>query len=97
MRGADGRSGSLFSHVDLEARVWSGRPLRTIREIANAALSGLPKSFTALVGLGIDDPVWDYSTFSRNHDWLLEGEIAATRALAAYNLVRLPKLLTAPA
>jgi transposase len=29
------------------------------------------------VGLGLDDPVWDHSTFSKNRDRLLEGEIAA--------------------
>jgi len=27
-------------------------------------------------GLGVDDPVWDHSTFSKNRDQLLEGEIA---------------------
>lgn len=39
MRGGDERSGSLFSYVDMEARVSRDHPLRTIREIANAALS----------------------------------------------------------
>jgi transposase len=127
MRGSDERSGSLFSYVDLEARVRSDHPLRTIREIANAALSDLSRAFTELytdfgrpsiapekllramllqafygirserqlmerlefdllfrwfVGLGVDDPVWDHSTFSKNRDRLLEGEIAA-RFLAA--------------
>jgi transposase len=28
------------------------------------------------VGIGIDDPVWDHSSFSKNRDRLLEGEIA---------------------
>ena len=41
MRGSDERSGSLFSYVDLEARVRGDHPLRMIREIANAALSDL--------------------------------------------------------
>src|SRR5271168_4148260 len=122
MRGFDENSGSLFSYVDLEARVRGDHPLRTIREIANAALSDLSKAFTGLytdfgrpsiapekllramllqafygirserqlmerlefdllfrwfVGLGVDDPVWDHSTFSKNRDRLLEGEIAA--------------------
>ena len=45
MRGSDDRSGSLFSYVDLEARVRPDHPLRTIREIANAALAGLSKEF----------------------------------------------------
>ena len=33
--------------------------------------------FRWFVGLGIDDPVWDHSTFSKNRDRLLAGEIAA--------------------
>lgn len=122
MRGSDERSGSLFSYVDLEARVRGDHPLRVIREIANAALTDLSRAFTALytdfgrpsiapekllramllqafygirserqlmerlefdllfrwfVGLGVDDPVWDHSTFSKNRDRLLQGEIAA--------------------
>jgi transposase len=122
MRGSDERSGSLFSYVDLEARVRRDHPLRPIRAIANAALNDLSEAFTALytnfgrpsiapekllramllqafyglrserqlmerlefdllfrwfVGLGVDDPVWDHSTFSKNRDRLLEGEIAA--------------------
>lgn len=122
MRGSDGRSGSLFSYVDLEDRVPRGHPLRSIRQIANGALSDLSGDFAAMyarlgrpsiapekllrasllqafysvrserqlmerldfdllfrwfVGLGIDDPVWDHSVFSKNRDRLLEGEIAA--------------------
>ena len=38
--------------------------------------------FRWFVGLGIDDPVWNHSVFSKNRDRLLEGEIAA-RFLAA--------------
>src|SRR6478609_6974105 len=122
MRGSDERSGSLFSYVDLEARVRSDHPLRMIREIVNAALSDLSRALAELykacgrpsiapekllramllqafygirserqlmerldfdllfrwfVGLGMDDAVWDHSTFSKNRDRLLEGEIAA--------------------
>jgi transposase len=33
--------------------------------------------FRWFVGLGIDDPVWDHSTFSKNRDRLLQGEVAA--------------------
>lgn len=36
MRGSDGRSGSLFSYVDLEARVRGDHPLRTIRSLVEA-------------------------------------------------------------
>jgi transposase len=122
MRGSDERSGSLFSYVDLEARVRADHPLRVIRELANAALADLSGEFGRLytdfgrpsiapekllramllqafygvrserhlmermefdllfrwfVGLGVDDAVWDHSTFSKNRDRLLEGEIAA--------------------
>ncbi len=34
-------------------------------------------SFRWFVGLGIDDPVWDVSTFSKNRERLLDGEITA--------------------
>jgi transposase len=122
MRGSDERSGSLFSYIDLEARVRPDHPLRAIRELANATLGDLSMEFGALytdfgrpsiapekllramllqafyevrserhlmermefdllfrwfVGLGVDDAVWDHSTFSKNRDRLLEGEIAA--------------------
>ena len=122
MRGSDERSGSLFSYVDLEARVRRDHPLRAIRGIVNGALRSLTADFGALysrlgrpsiapekllramllqvfygirserqlmerlefdllfrwfVGLGVDDPAWDHSSFSKNRDRLLEGEIAA--------------------
>src|ERR1700692_598395 len=48
MRGTDERSGSLFSFVDLEARVPKGHPLRAIREIANGALLDLSADFAAM-------------------------------------------------
>ena len=44
MRGSDERSGSLFSYVDLEARVRSDHPLRTIQAIANGSCGGTPLS-----------------------------------------------------
>jgi transposase len=34
--------------------------------------------FRWFVGLGIDDPVWDHSTFSKNRDRLLDADVAAT-------------------
>jgi len=139
MRGSDERSGSLFSYVDLESRVGGDHPLRTIREIANAALSDLSRAFTALytdfgrpsiapekllramllqafygirserqlmerlefdllfrwfVGLGVDDPVWDHSTFSKNRDRLLEGEIAAKFLSAVLAQPKVKRLLS---
>lgn len=48
MRGSDTRSGSLFSYVDLEARVRVDHPLRVIRELANGALAALSDDFAAL-------------------------------------------------
>ncbi len=48
MRGADERSGDLFSYVDLETRVPAGHRLRAIREIANEALAGMSAEFEAL-------------------------------------------------
>lgn len=139
MRGSDEQSGSLFSYVDLEARVRGDHPLRVIREIANAALSDLSKAFTALytdfgrpsiapekllramllqafygicserqlmerlefdllfrwfVGLGVDDAVWDHSTFSKNRDRLLEGEIAAKFLAAMLAQPKVKRLLS---
>lgn len=123
MRGSDERAGSLFSYVDLEARVRPDHPLRPIREIANAALADLTQAFDQLypprlgrpsipperllramllqafygirserqlmermefdllfrwfVGLGVDDRAWDHSSFTKNRDRLLDGEIVA--------------------
>lgn len=122
MRGDDGKSGSLFSYVDLDDRVPKGHPLRLIRTIVNDVLAGLSADFSSIysamgrpsiapekllralllqafysirserqlmeqldfnllyrwfVGLGIDDGVWDASTFCKNRDRLLEVEIAA--------------------
>lgn len=46
---SDGRSGgSLFSYVDLEARVRADHPLRVIRDLANAALGDLSGEFGKL-------------------------------------------------
>lgn len=126
MRGVDARSGSLFSYVDLEARVPAKHPLRTIRRLAEAVLAGMDGRFSAayapigrpsiapekllralllqalytvrserqlveridfdllfrwFVGLGIDDAVWDASTFAKNRDRFLEMD-AATELLA---------------
>jgi transposase len=121
MRGSDAMTGSLFSYVDIEARIPAKHPLRTIRRIVNEVLGGLDAEFAAMyavigrpsiapekllrgsllqafftvrserllmerleydlmfrwfVGLGIDDPVWDHSVYSKNRDRLLEADIA---------------------
>jgi transposase len=48
MRGEDERSGSLFSYVDLEARVGQSHPLRAIRALVSEALAMLVSDFSAL-------------------------------------------------
>jgi len=140
MRGSDVRSGSLFSYVDLEARVRRDHPLRVIREIANAALASLNEDLEALypgrlgrpsipperllramllqafygirserqlmermefdllfrwfVGLGVDDPAWDHSSFTTNRDRLLGGEIAAKFLQAVLAQPKVKRLLS---
>ena len=47
MRGTDEVSGSLFSDVDLEARIPARHPLRKIRQVLNAALASLDGAFEA--------------------------------------------------
>ena len=48
MRGTDETSGSLFSYVDLEARIPARHPLRKIRQVVNEALASLDGEFAAL-------------------------------------------------
>jgi transposase len=48
MRGSDERSGSLFSYVDIEARVPATHPVRHIRELVNGALAKLERKFETL-------------------------------------------------
>jgi transposase len=48
MRGGDEGTGSLFSYVDLEARVGAQHPLRTIRNLVNEALIALSGDFSAM-------------------------------------------------
>jgi transposase len=139
MRGLDERTGSLFSYVDLEARIRTDHPLRPIRAIVNDALAALEGAFAPLyaqvgrpsippekllramllqafysirserqlmerldtdllfrwfVGFGIDDLVWDHSTFSKNRDRLLEGDIAAKFLSAVLAQPRVKRLLS---
>ncbi|MFC0280271.1 IS5 family transposase [Falsigemmobacter intermedius] len=121
MRGSDETSGSLFSYIDLEARIPARHPLRKIRQVVNAALASLDEVFATLytdfgrpsiaperlirasliqilfsirserqlmeqmqynllfrwfVGLGIDDPVWVPTVFTKNRDRLLNTEMS---------------------
>jgi transposase len=50
--------------------------------------------FRWFVGLGLDDPVWDHSTFSKNRDRLLAGEIAARFLRAVLAQPRVRRLLS---
>ena len=139
MRGGDERSGSLFSYVDLEARVGEDHPLRIIRGVVNEALAALSGEFSELysrsgrpsippekllramllqafysirserqlmerlefdllfrwfVGLCVDDAAWDHSTFSKNRERLLEGDIAAKLLTAVIAQPRVKRLLS---
>ncbi len=139
MRGDDQICGSLFSYIDLEKRVRADHPLRTIREIANAALAALSGAFEELyspfgrgsipperlmralllqafysirserqlveridydllfrwfVGLGIEDPVWDATTFTKNRDRLLAGDVAQQFLAAVLSQPKVKRLLS---
>jgi transposase len=48
MRGTDQQSGTLFSYVDIEARVPGSHALRRIRELVNTALAKLDERFARL-------------------------------------------------
>ena len=50
--------------------------------------------FRWFVGLGVDDPVWDHSTFSKNRDRLLAGDVAAKFLAAVLNQPRVKRLLS---
>src|SRR5438270_250162 len=50
--------------------------------------------FRWFVGMGVDDPVWDHSTFSKNRDRLLDGEIAAKFLTAILAQPRVKRLLS---
>jgi len=139
MRGRDRKSGSLFSYVDLEARVPKDHPLRAIRMIVNDVLVSLSDDFEAhysrmgrpsippemllralllqafysirserqlmeqldfnmlfrwFVGLGMDDDVWDASTFAKNRDRLLEAEVSAKLLLGVIEHKNVKRLLS---
>lgn len=50
--------------------------------------------FRWFVGIGIDDPVWDHSSFSKNRDRLLDGEIAAKFLTAVLSQPQVKRLLS---
>lgn len=50
--------------------------------------------FRWFVGIGVDDAVWDHSTFSKNRDRLLDGDIAAKFLTAVLDQRRVKALLS---
>ena len=50
--------------------------------------------FGWFVGLGIEDPVWDATTFTKNRDRLLEGEVAGQFLAAVLSQARVKALLS---
>lgn len=50
--------------------------------------------FRWFVGLGVDEPVWDHSTFSKNRDRLLDGDVAARFLSAILVQPRVRRLLS---
>lgn len=48
MRGSDGRSGELFSDIDIEERVPAGHSLRVIRRIFNDVLAAVDGEFAKI-------------------------------------------------
>ena len=50
--------------------------------------------FRWFVGLGIEDPVWDATTFTKNRDRLLEGDMAAQFLAAVLSQDKVKGLLS---
>jgi len=50
--------------------------------------------FRWFAGLGVDDPAWDHSVFSKNRDRLLDGDIAAKFLAAVLAQPKVKKLLS---
>ena len=50
--------------------------------------------FRWFVGMGVDDRAWDHSTFSKNRERLLEGDIAAKLLSAMMAQQRVKRLLS---
>jgi transposase len=139
MRGEEQQSQVLFSYVSLEARIPADHPMRAIRELVDAALRELSRTFDRLyaregrpsipperllralllqafytvrserqlmeqldynllfrwfVGLSADDPVWDATSFCKNRDRLLDGDIAAKFFTSVLNLPQVRRLLS---
>ena len=91
MRGGFVDQGRLFSYVSPEARVPANHPLRTIRAFVRDVLEELNRSLSRLYASEGRPSIPPEKTSFRGRDrvgW------AFIFAAAAYNLVRLPKLIT---
>ena len=98
----DGRFGEIYSEI--------GRPSISPEQLLRAMLLQAFYSvrserqlmerldfdllFRWFVGLGIDDTVWDASTFSKNRDRLLDGSVAAAFLSAVLAIPRVKRLLS---
>src|SRR5215211_6270884 len=93
MRGSDKRSGSLFSYVDLEARVRRDHPLRAIRHFADGALEALTVGFGELyssTGRPSIPPEMLLRAMLLQHDPLRAAADGADGVRPAVSLVRWP-------
>ena len=50
--------------------------------------------FRWFVGMGVDDRAWDHSTFSKNRERLMEGDVAAKLLSAVMAQPRVKRLLS---
>ena len=67
-------------------------PIRSVRQLMDRLEFDL--LFRWFVGIGVDDGAWDVSTFSKNRERLLEGDIAAKLLSAVLPLPRVKQLLS---
>jgi hypothetical protein len=77
--------------------VSNDHPLRAVREIVNAALAPLSPEFKKLcarLGRPSDAPMWDVTVFTKNHEHLVEGEIASKFMAAVLSQPRVKELLS---
>jgi hypothetical protein len=99
MRGEDEQSESFFSYVDLETRVSKDHPLRTIRAIDGRTTRHAGYAVSQRIRKRIEEAFGWIKTIAGYEKTKFRGRgrvgWAFTFAAAAYNLVRLPKLMAA--
>jgi transposase len=139
MRGFEEQSDALFVYVSPESYVPKDHPLRSIRQMVDAALENLSPVFSQMyshtgrpsipperllkamllqvlysipsnvklveqihfsilfrwfLGLGLDEPIWDNSSFSTNQERLLQTDIAARFLAEVLDQAKRKKLLS---